>query len=54
MSKTPPRIPPIVARLGEHNHEVLGKCLGYTSDTVAALLNDGVIAQDPTLAKGSR
>ena len=54
MSKTPPRIPPIVARLGEHNLEVLSKCLGYSSDTVAALLNNGVIAQDPTLAKGSQ
>ena len=54
MSKTPPRIPPIVAMLGEHNHEVLNKCLGYTSDTVAALLDKGVLGQDPTLAKGSR
>jgi CoA:oxalate CoA-transferase len=54
MSRTPPRIAPIVARLGEHNHEVLSKCLGYNADTVAALLKSGVLGQDPSIAKDSR
>ena len=51
MSKTPPRIPPRVAMLGEDNREILGMCLGYTDDKVAALLESGVLGQDPTLAR---
>jgi crotonobetainyl-CoA:carnitine CoA-transferase CaiB-like acyl-CoA transferase len=54
MSRTPPHIPNKVAMLGEDNHDVLGKYLGYGADTVAALLESGVIGQDPTLAKRSR
>ena len=53
MSKTPARITPIVARLGEHNHETLSKCLGYTPDKTGALLASGVLGRDPTLAKKS-
>jgi crotonobetainyl-CoA:carnitine CoA-transferase CaiB-like acyl-CoA transferase len=51
MSKTPPRIPPTVAMLGEDNDEILGKYLGYDAGTVAALLEAGVIARDPALAR---
>jgi crotonobetainyl-CoA:carnitine CoA-transferase CaiB-like acyl-CoA transferase len=51
MSKTPSRIPPRVALLGEDNREILGKCLGYTDDTVAALQESGVLGQDPALAR---
>jgi len=49
MSKTPPRIPPMIAMLGEHNREILSKA-GYSTDAIAALLESGVIAQDPTMA----
>jgi crotonobetainyl-CoA:carnitine CoA-transferase CaiB-like acyl-CoA transferase len=51
MSRTPPRIPPKVAMLGEDNNEILGKYLGYGADTIAALLKTGVLAQDPTLER---
>jgi CoA:oxalate CoA-transferase len=51
MSKTPPQIPPLVAMLGENNNEILSKRLGYSADKIAALLKDGVLAQDPTLAQ---
>jgi len=51
MSKTPSRIPPLVARLGEHNREILGKYLGYDGARIASLLEAGTIAQDPTLAQ---
>jgi hypothetical protein len=37
--------------LGEDNREILGMCLGYTDDKVAALLESGVLGQDPTLAR---
>lgn len=50
MSATPPRIPPKVAMLGEDNNEILSKYLGYSADTIAALLKSGVLAQDPVLA----
>jgi crotonobetainyl-CoA:carnitine CoA-transferase CaiB-like acyl-CoA transferase len=53
MSKTPPRIPPKVARLGENNSEILGKYLGYDADTIGALLKSGVLAQDPTARQQS-
>jgi CoA:oxalate CoA-transferase len=51
MSRTPPRIPPLIARLGEHNGEILGRYLGYDGARIAALLESGIIAQDPTLAQ---
>jgi CoA:oxalate CoA-transferase len=50
MSKTPARIPPTVARLGENNREILKRCLGYDDAAVAALLQSGVLVQDPTVA----
>ena len=50
MSKTPPKIPPKVAMLGEGNREVLAKYLGYSADQVSELLNDGVLVQDPAVA----
>jgi len=49
MTKTPPRIPPKVALLGENNSEILGRCLGYNADMIATLLKSGVLAQDPTV-----
>ena len=51
MSRTPPRIPPRVALLGEDNREILSKCLGYNADTVGNLLSSGVLGQDPALAQ---
>ena len=50
MSRTPPRIPPKIALLGEDNREILGQCLGYKGDTVDALLSSGVLGQDPAMA----
>ena len=51
MSQTPSRINPLVARLGENNREILQSCLGYDQARIAALLDSGIIAQDPTVAQ---
>jgi crotonobetainyl-CoA:carnitine CoA-transferase CaiB-like acyl-CoA transferase len=50
MSRTPSRIPPTIALLGENNAEILQNFLGYGAERIAALLDSGVIAQDPALA----
>jgi crotonobetainyl-CoA:carnitine CoA-transferase CaiB-like acyl-CoA transferase len=52
MSRTPSRIPPQVAMLGEHNRKILGEYLGYDEARIGALLEQGIIAQDPTLPVG--
>jgi crotonobetainyl-CoA:carnitine CoA-transferase CaiB-like acyl-CoA transferase len=43
MSKTPGRVGPVPTP-GQHTDEVLGRLLGYDSDTLGALRRDGVIA----------
>lgn len=40
-------VQPLVARLGEHNHQVLGEELGLGTDDIAALIAAGVVGQPP-------
>ncbi len=51
MSKTPARIAPHVALLGEDNGEILATYLGYGRERIDDLMQSGVIAQDPTIAR---
>jgi crotonobetainyl-CoA:carnitine CoA-transferase CaiB-like acyl-CoA transferase len=47
MSRTPAHIRTPAPRFGEHNNWVLGSLLGLTSDEIAALEAEGVIAAVP-------
>ena len=50
MSETPTRITQRVAMLGEDNHAILSKDLGFTAERIRELAAQGVLGQDPVLA----
>ena len=45
-SKTPPQIPGLAARLGEHNEAILRELCGYSADKIHALREQGVLVEE--------
>lgn len=45
-SKTPPRIPGLAARLGQHNQEILRDLCGYSPEHIQQLSERGVLIED--------
>jgi crotonobetainyl-CoA:carnitine CoA-transferase CaiB-like acyl-CoA transferase len=45
-SKTPPRIPGLASRLGQHNEQVLRDVCGYSAERIQALREQGILAED--------
>jgi crotonobetainyl-CoA:carnitine CoA-transferase CaiB-like acyl-CoA transferase len=45
-SKTPPHIPGSVARLGEHNEQLLRDLCGYSEEKIQALREKGILVTD--------
>ena len=46
-SKTPPRIPGLASRLGQHTQELLQDLCGYTPERIQALREQGILVEDP-------
>ncbi|HKV56034.1 MAG TPA: CoA transferase [Candidatus Binataceae bacterium] len=46
-SKTPPSIPGPAAALGQHTRQVLREACGYSDEKLAALLQNGLIVENP-------
>ncbi len=44
-SKTPPEIPGLAAKLGEHSSEVLGALCGYSADQLRSLIEQGLVVE---------
>src|SRR6185436_16026610 len=42
-SKTPPQIPGLAARLGEHNEQLLKDLCGYSDEKIQALRETGIL-----------
>jgi CoA:oxalate CoA-transferase len=51
MTETPTRIGQHVALLGEDNHAVLSRDLGFTAGRIRELTTNGILAQDPVLSE---
>lgn len=45
-SKTPPQIPGLAARLGEHTEVILREVCGYSADKIQALREQGVLVEE--------
>ncbi len=44
-SKTPPEIPGLAAKLGEHSSEVLSALCGYSADQLRSLIEQGLVVE---------